>query len=588
MQAVRTKASSQPTGRPPIMGQRYLVSSGHNLASLAGLRMLEKGGNAIDAGVATGLAINVVQGDKTNLGGVCPIIMYLAKTREVLTISGLGWWPKAASIEWFTSRGYTEYPVGVLNSVVPSAVDGWITALRKYGRLSLAEVAAPAIELAERGFPVDIHLPPKIAKSHKMMEALPTLRAVWMPNGRVPEAGEVLVQKDLASTLKRLVEAEQGAAHLGRDAGLQAARDRFYTGDIAREIVEYCQAEGGFLTMEDMAEFSVGLEAPVKTNYRGYDVYACDSWCQGPMVPATLNLLEHYNLGAYEHNSVEHLHILTEALKLAFSDRHHFYGDQRFVKVPMDGLLSKPYAAERHQLIDMARAWPEMPPPGDPWAHSASRPLTAAAGPGASPLQAPYTPDTSYLCVVDEEGNAFSCTPSDGFTNTPIVPGLGIIISSRGSQSWLDPSHPASLAPGKRPRLTPSPGLVMKDGELYMPYGTPGGDVQPQAMVQFLSNMIDFGMNPQQAVEAPRIASASHPDSFDPHPYEPGLLRVEASIDPEVLAGLEAKGHILERWPSVHDPGRIPGSVCGILVDKEHGVLSGAADPRDMAYAIGW
>lgn len=582
------QTSTTMTGRPPIMGRRYLVSSGHNLASLAGLRMLERGGNAIDAGVATGLAINVVQGDKTNLGGVAPMILYLAATREVLTISGLGWWPAAASIEWFRSRGYTQYPRGVLNSVVPSAVDAWITALRRYGRLSLAEVAAPAIELAEGGFPVDIHLPPKISKSREMLEALPTLKAIFMPNGRVPEVGEVLVQTDLANTLRRLVEAEADAAHRGRDAALQAARDRFYRGDIAQQIVDYCQSEGGFLTMDDMAEFSVGIESPVKTNYRGYEVYACGPWCQGPVVPCALNFLEHYDLGSYGHNSVDHLHVLTEALKLAMSDRHHFYGDPRKVRVPMDGLLDKRYAAERHQLIDLARAWPEMPPPGDPWSFEENRPLAAAAGPGARVLAGPSKPDTSYLCVVDQDGNAFSCTPSDGFTNTPIVPGLGIIISSRGSQSWLDPNHPASLAPGKRPRLTPSPGMVLKDGELYMPYGTPGGDVQPQAMVQFLVNMIDFGMNPQQAVEAPRIASASHPDSFDPHPYNPGLLRVESQIDADVLASLEARGHRLERWPAIHKPGRIPGSVCAILVDREHGALLGAADPRDMAYAIGW
>ena len=371
------QAKTTMTGRPPIMARRYLVSSGHNLASLPGLRMLERGGNAVDAGVATGLAINVVQGDKTNLGGVAPIIIYLAATREVLTISGLGWWPASASIGWFTSRGYSQFPRGVLNAVVPSAVDAWITALRCYGRLSLAEVAAPAIELAERGFPVDIHLPPKIEQSRDMLEALPTLGAIYLPDGRVPEVGELLIQPDLASTLRKLVEAEADAAHRGREAGLLAARDRFYRGEIARQIVEYCQAEGGLLTLDDMAEFSVGIEPPVKTTYRGYEVYACGPWCQGPAVPQTLNLLEHYDLGRLGHNSEEHLHLLTEALKLAFSDRHHFYGDPRHVRVPMDGLLDKRYAAERHKRIDLARAWPEMPPPGHPWAFEQDRTLTA-------------------------------------------------------------------------------------------------------------------------------------------------------------------------------------------------------------------
>jgi gamma-glutamyltranspeptidase/glutathione hydrolase len=449
-------------------------------------------------------------------------------------------------------------------------------------------VAAPAIELAEQGFPVDIYLPHKISQSREMLEALPSLGAIYLPNGRVPEVGESIVQKDLANTLRKLVEAETGARHLEREAAIVAARDRFYRGDIAEQLVEYCQAEGGLLTMQDMAEFSVDIEPPVKTTYRGYEVYACGPWCQGPVVPQTLNLLEGYELAQYGHNSVEHLHILTEALKLAFSDRHHYYGDPRHVRVPIDGLLDKRYADRRRQQIDASRAWPEMPPPGDPWAFEAQPELAAAAGPGARLVAGAPQPDTSYLCVVDEEGNAFSCTPSDGFTDMPIVPGLGIIISSRGSQSWLEPGHPSSLAPRKRPRLTPNPGMMLKDGQLFGPYGTPGGDVQPQAMVQFLVNLLDFGMNPQAAVEAPRIASASHPDSFDPHPYTPGLLRVEAQIAPEVVAALEARGHRIEIWPPIHRPGRIPGSVCAVLVDREHGVLVGAADPRDMAYAIGW
>ncbi len=582
-----TQAPTTLTGRPPIIARRHLVASGHYLASLAGLRMLERGGNAIDAGVATGLAINVVQGDMTNLGGVAPIILYLASTGEVLSISGLGWWPKAASIEWFTERGYRHFPRGVLRAVVPSAADAWLTALARYGRLTLAEVAAPAIELAERGFPVDIFLHYKIRQSLEMLEALPTLGEIYLPNGRVPEAGELLMQPDLANTLRKLVEAEAGATHRGREAAIVAARDRFYRGDIARQIVEFCQAQGGLLTEQDMAEFSVGVEPPVRTTYRGYEVYACGPWCQGPVVPETLNLLERFDLTALGHNSVDHLHLLTEALKLAFADRHHFYGDPRSVRVPIDGLLDKRYGAQRSNQIDPSRAWPEMPPPGDPWAFEAERPLAAAAV-GARPLAGPSQPDTSYLCVVDEEGNAFSATPSDGFTDMPIVPGLGVIISSRGTQSWLDPDHPSALAPGKRPRLTPNPGLVLKDGALFMPYGSPGGDVQPQAMVQFLVNLLDFGMNPQAAVEAPRIATASHPDSFDPHPYHPGLLRVESRIDPNVLSGLEARGHRLERWPTIWEPGRSPGSVCAVLVDRERGVLVGAADPRGMAYAIGW
>jgi len=255
----------------------------------------------------------------------------------------------------------------------------------------------------------------------------------------------------------------------------------------------------------------------------------------------------------------------------------------------MDGLLDKEYAATRRALIDRARAWPEMPPAGDPWTYSADRPDRVLAGVGAGAAKdGPIRPDTSYLCVVDKEGNAFSATPSDGLTGTPIVPGLGIIISARGSQSWLDPDHPSSVAARKRPRLTPSPGMVLKDGQLYMPYGTPGGDVQPQAMLQYLLNMFDFGMNPQQAVEAPRISTASHPDSFDPHPCYPGRLNAETRIDGDVLDALASRGHKVERWPAFSSPGRTPGNVCGIRVDRAKGTLTAGADPRGVGYAVGW
>ena len=551
--------------------------------------MLERGGNAFDAGVATGLCINVAQVDMTNLGGVAPIIFYLARTREVLTISGLGWWPKAASIQWFLDRGYTSFPPGVESSVVPSAVDAWLTALARFGRLTLAEVAGPAIDLAEQGFPVDEFLHQKIERaSTGTLAAEPTLRKLFMPNGTVPAIGERLVQSDLGRTLRRLVEAEAEAAHLGREGAIMAARDRFYRGDIAQELVDYCQAQGGLLTLEDMAKFSVAIEPPVMTRYRGYEGYACGPWCQGPVVPQALNILEGYDLAALGHNSPDYLHTVAEALKLAFADRHQFYGDPRFVRVPMDGLLDKAYAATRRELIDPRRAWPEMPPAGDPWAYQADQPERVLAGVGAAAKDGPATPDTSYLCVVDDEGNAFSCTPSDGLTGTPIVPGLGIIISGRGNQSWLDPEHPASLMPGKRPRLTPNPGLVLKNGELFMPYGSPGGDVQPQAMLQYLLNMIDFGMNPQQAVEAPRISTASHPDSFDPHPCYPGRLNAEYRFDERVLADLAERGHQVEVWPAFASAGRTPGLVCGIKVDREHGVLTAGADPRGVAYAIGW
>ncbi|MCC6790074.1 MAG: gamma-glutamyltransferase, partial [Thermomicrobiales bacterium] len=392
-----------PTGRPAILGSRYMVSSGHYLATQAATTMLQRGGNAIDAGVAAGIAINVVQPDMTSLGGVAPIMIYLADTHEALTISGLGCWPAAATLENVTRVGQGGIPVGVGRTVVPAAVDAWLTARARFGRLSLAEVVAPSIELAERGFPMYAAMRRDIARfAADWFDALPTCRAHFFPNGRIPEVGELFAQPDLARTLRRLLEAEEGARHLGREAAIMAARDRFYTGDIADEIHRYYEREGGLLTKDDLATFTVAVEPPVMTTYRGYEVYACGPWCQGPMVLEALNILEGFDLRALGHNSPDSLHLIVEALKLAFSDRHSYYGDPEFVDVPIDGLLDKAYATERRDLIDLERACPEMPPAGDPWRFQRSR----GRGPLAPSVAATgaHEPDTSYVCVVDAQG----------------------------------------------------------------------------------------------------------------------------------------------------------------------------------------
>lgn len=573
------------SGRPPILGTRYMISSGHYSASVAGLQMLQRGGNAIDAGVAAGLAINVVQPDMTSLGGVAPIMIHLAATGEVVSISGLGWWPKAATLEAVKSLGKGGPTLGVARTVVPAAVDAWLTALARYGSLSLAEVVGPSIELAERGFPMYAKMRSDVGKfvEQGWFDVLPTCRAHFLPNGYLPAVGERFAQPDLGRTLRRLVEAEAGARHLGREAAIMAARDRFYKGDIAEEIDRFYHEQGGLLTKEDLAEFSVEIEPPIKTSYRGYDIYACGPWCQGPVVPQALNVLEGFDLAGLGQNSPDSLHLIAEALKLAFSDRHAFVGDPRFVDVPIAGMLSKRYAAERRALIELERAWSEMPPAGNPWPYQGS--ANDGRRPEAQLVAAAHEPDTSYVCVVDEQGNAFSSTPSDA-PSSPIIPGLGLIASSRGYQAWVDPEHPASIAPGKRPRLTPNPGLVMKDGRLVMPYGTPGNDRQPQAMVQFLVNLLDHGLDLQTATEAPRVASYSFPATGHPHPYDPGLLRTEAGFPAEVLADLAERGHRVE--PTGDHSFEGFGSLCAIWIDRERGTLVGAADPRRVAYAIGW
>jgi gamma-glutamyltranspeptidase/glutathione hydrolase len=570
--------------RPPIMGTRHMISSGHYLATQVGMGVLERGGNAIDAGVAAGLAINVCQTDMTNLGGVAPIIIHLAETNETVTISGLGCWPKAATIDVIKQLGNGGPNHGIARTVVPAAVDAWFTALARYGTMSLAEVAAPSIDLAERGFAMYHAMRRDLGRFDRMWFGdLPTNRDHFLPGGRLPDVGERFVQPTLGRTLRRLVEAEEGARHLGRATAIMSARDRFYKGDIADEIASFHEQAGGLLTKGDLAAFAVTVDPPIKTNYRGYDIYACGPWCQGPVVPEALNILEGFDLTRLGHNSPDTLHLIVESLKLAFSDRHSFIGDPRFVDVPIVGLLDRGYAAERRSLIDVERAWAEMPPPGDPWGFQTGG--SRGAQPRPTAVIARDEPDTSYVCVVDEHGNAFSATPSDA-PSSPVIPSLGLIASSRGYQAWVDPDHPASIAPGKRPRLTPNPGMVMKDGRLFMPYGTPGNDRQPQAMVQFLVNVIDFGMNPQQAAEAPRVATYSFPATGHPHRYDPGLLRLENSLPDEVLVELEARGHRAERPDDADFEGF--GSICAIQVDHERGVLIGAADPRRAAYALGW
>ncbi|MEK7814690.1 MAG: gamma-glutamyltransferase, partial [Chloroflexota bacterium] len=364
---------------------------------------------------------------------------------------------------------------------------------------------------------------------------------------------------------------------------IQAARDFFYQGEIAEEMVRFCQGQGGLLTMEDLATFHAKLEPPAVGSYRGIDIYTCGPWCQGPVTIETLHILEGYDLKGMGHNTADHLHTLIEALELAFADRHAYYGDPEFVNVPLAGLLSKPYAAARRRAIDPRHAHGEMPSPGDPWEYQdAGGRAPAVAAP--VPLAGRVEGDTSYTCVVDRWGNAFSATPSDGLSGSPVVPGLGFVISARGSQTWLDPAHPCALAPGKRPRLTPNPAMALKDGKVWMPFGTPGGDVQCQSMVQLVLNVVDFGMDPQQAIEAPRVSTWSFPNSFWPHAYPSGLVGVEGRIDPQTVAELERRGHRVEVWDEWTP--RL-GALCAIRVDEAQGTLLAGADLRRDGYAIG-
>ncbi|MFN8512999.1 MAG: gamma-glutamyltransferase family protein [Thermomicrobiales bacterium] len=569
--------------RPAVMGARAMVSSTHYLATAAGVEILKAGGNAIDAGVAVGLCINVVEPGLTNLAGVAPIMTYNATTKQVETISGLGRWPAAISIDWYRDNFGGDMPDGIPRSVTPAAIAAWLDALARGGTMTFAEVAAPALALAEDGFPVYPRLASMIAAEAKVLAGWPSSLPTFQPNGRAPREREVWRQPELAHTLRLLIEAERGAAH--REAGLEAARRRFYEGDIAERIARFSIEQGGLLNGDDLASFRVGHEAPVSVNYREFEVFACGPWCQGPMIPQTLQILAGYDLPSLGHNSADYLHVVAEALKLAFADRDRFVGDPDFVDVPVDGLISPAYAATRRALLDPQRAWAEMPPSGDPRPYSALGASLDVAQREPALVSAPPGPDTAYVAIVDCWGNAFSATPSDSALSSPLVPGLGIPLSSRGAQGWLDPNHASAVAPGKRPRLTPNPALALREGELFMPFGCPGGDGQTQAMLQVFLNVAEFGMNPQRAIEEPRIISESFPDSFWPHGYQPGLLNVEGRISADVRADLARRGHRINEWPAWNGAAC---SVCAIVVDPATGTRVGGADPRRECYALGY
>lgn len=576
------------TYRPLIAGTTHMAAAGHYLATAAAYRILEQGGNAIDAGVAAGLCLNVTLPQYTSFGGVAPIMVHNAARRETATIAGLGCWPRAASIDYFRNHHAGDLPSGVLRTVTPAAADAWLSALQGYGTLTFEQVVTPALELAEGGFPIPHSLhralvreDAKFANGRRNAAAWAATQAVFFPGGKALPAGALAIQPDLARTFRRLIAAEQSAA--GRENGLQAARDLFYRGEIAAEMVQFNREQGGLLSMDDLADFAAPSEPPVSVDYKGIEVVTCGPWCQGPTTAMALSILSGFDLQGMGHNSPDYLHTLIESLKLAFADRHSWIGDPDFVDVPMSGLLHPDYAARRRQQINPQQACPDLPAAGNPWPYQVNRNGRAAPA-RPEPLAAAIAPDTSYICVVDRWGNGFSATPSDGISGAPITPGLGFAMSSRGYQTWLAPEHPACLAPGKRPRLTPNPAMAFRDGQLWMPFGTPGGDVQCQSMTQLFLNVAEFGMDVQQAIEAPRVASWSFPDSGWPHAYTPAAMSAEGRIAPSVIAELERRGHQVEVWD---DWTPRMGALCAIAIDRQRGALEVGADLRRDNYAMG-
>jgi len=561
-----------PTATVQTIGTRWAVAAGHPLAAEAGARVLAAGGNAIDAGVAAGITLGVVHPDMVSVAGVAPILVHTARTGETFQVSGVGPYPRASSREYFVTKHGSQIPPGLPRTVVPAAPDAWCTALERWGTMSFAEVAAAATEHASRGFAVSGFSAYQMANNAEKYKRWPSSVALYLRDGRAYRMGEVLVQKELGDTLARMAAAERRAGG-SREAGVRAARDEFYRGETAKRIAEFHRANDGPLTAADLAAFSVEVGPALRTTFGTYEVAACGFWCQGPALLQMLNLLDGVDLVALGHNSPAYLHRLVETVKLAFADRDAYYGDPNFVKVPAEHLLSKAYAAERRSMVG-ERAWAEMPPAGG---GIARRELLPLAGGSSDAL------DTSYVAVVDADGNGFSATPSDPNVDSPAVSGVGCVVSPRGSQGWLDPAHASVVEPGKRPRLTPAPAMAFAGGKLLMPFGTPGGDVQQQAMLQVFLNTTVWGMPLQEAIEAPRVASRSFPDSFWPHVYTPGKLEAEARLPKATRDSLAALGHAVVEWPEWEWRA---GAVCAVKVGPE-GTRWAGADPRRGAHAIG-
>lgn len=565
-----------------VMGRRWMVAAGHPLAAQAAARILEAGGNAVDAGAAAGMMLGVVHPDMVSFAGVGPTLVHVARTRKTYEISGVGPYPRLATAEHFRTAHRGEIPVGLPRTVVPATPDVWCTAIARWGTKSFTEIAAPSFECARDGYPVSTFSAAMFARSAEKMSRWASNAELYLPGGKPPAAGQILVERELAGTIKTMMTAEARARRQGRVKAIRAARDAFYRGDIARRIAAYHEKHGGLLRYEDLAGFHVEVAPALRAPFHDYEVATCGFWCQGPVFLQMLNLIEAYDFGALGHNAPRALHVLVEAMKLAFADREAYYGDPRHVKVPADGLLSKVYAAARRALIHEDRAWPDMPPAGDPYGLAAVRNGAPRTPPAARGLSGSL--DTSYVAVIDEQGNAFSSTPSDPCVDSPVIPGVGCVVSPRGSQGWLVPGHPSEVAPGKRPRLTPAPAMAFKDGRIFLAFGTPGGDVQQQAMLQVLLNVTAHGMPLQRAIEAPRLATRSFPDSFWPHPHAPGMLEVEKRVSAETRQALAALGHGVSDWPEWDWRA---GAVCAVMVGHD-GARLGGADPRRGAHAIGW
>jgi gamma-glutamyltranspeptidase/glutathione hydrolase len=628
--------SAQPlprrTAKPPLHAKHWIAITGKPLSATAGAMAFQKGGNAIDAACAM-LAAGTTMWDVLSWGGETQALIYNPQTKKIIGINALGVAPSGATAAYYKSKGYRYPPeYGPLAAVTPGTPGGLMTMLAEYGKLSLRDVLAPAIQMAD-GYPMEAQTANSIETNKKWIKQWKYSPAIFLTHPgekrEAPEAGEIFVQRDLAATLRKLVEAEQNALAQGksRKEAIYAAYDRFYKGDIAQELVRGAQEDGGLFTMQDLANWKVRIEEPVSTTYKGIEVYKLPFWQQGPAMLQALNILENADLKAMGYNSPKYIHTIYQAMSLAFADRDFYYGDPYFSPAePTRGLLSKEYAKARYAQINWTRNDP-LVRPGDPYPYEGGKnpfsgllakwTVTPAKGmaldptpvmPSASGDSAVVQPrteredettqefsihesfyrGTTSIEAADEEGWVVSVTPSGGWVPAVIAGRTGIGLSQRAQSFVTDASDgPFNvIEPGKRPRVTLTPTLALKDGSPFLSFAVQGGDSQDQNLLQFFLNVVEFGMTPQQAAEAPNINSFQMRSSFRGHETWPGHMLVSSVTLPRVQEELKRMGYVLEFERA--SPERTSGPINAIMFDRKHGSMWGASSNHGEDYGIAW
>ena len=571
--------------RPAVPGVHGLVTAGHPLAAMAGLQVLMKGGNAIDAAVAVGSTLNMMEPQMNGIGGNGFMTIYEKSTGKVYSLAMAGATPAALQADKMTPQ---TLDWGINAGIVPGNFGGYLTALQRFGTMSAADVLASAIDYADHGYPIDVSLATAIARSKSKLAEFPTTAKVFLPGGKPPQAGELFKNTDLAATLKKAVEAEQAALKQKKSRGeaIQAAFDRFYKGDIAREFDRFFKENNGYLSAADLAAYKPTWAEPLHTTYRGYDVYSNPATSRGGFeLEMALNLVEPYDLGKLGAGSPEALHLLIEAIKVSKADIYHYVADPKFTKVPAEALLSKNYADTRRKLIDQSKAM-AYPTWGEPQKMVAGL-FQRPAGGHAFADDYEIDRDTTSFSIVDQFGNAVACTPTlgGGFGNGVVVGNTGLLLNNgiRLGSSSPYPDNVNYVRGGQIPLLNNSPTIVLKGGKLAVVFGTPGGETIGQTEFEMLVNLIDFHMPVQQAVEAPRFAVDAKPNF-----YKPGAaisITIENRVPKASLRKLEEMGH---HFNVSSDFTAAVGGMQGIVIDLEKGTMTAGADPRRTGYAVGW